>query len=62
MGPSCKRRPHLDLVEIITAEAIKTSEIEGVYFDRASVQSSVRCAFGLSAERRQGVRGRERCC
>ncbi len=42
-------------VEIITAEAMKTSEIEGVYLDRASVQSSVPCAFGLSAERRQGV-------
>ena len=42
-------------VEIVTAEAMKTSEIEGEYLDRASVQSSVRRAFGLNAERRRGA-------
>ena len=34
---------------------MQTSEIEGEYLDRASVQSSVRRAFGLSADRRRGV-------
>ena len=43
-------------VDIVTDEAMKTSEIEGEYLDRASVQSSVRRAFGLSAERRRGAR------
>ena len=42
-------------VDIVTDEAMKTSEIEGEYLDRASVQSSVRRAFGLSAERRRGA-------
>ncbi len=42
-------------VDIVTAEAMKTSEIEGEYLDRASVRSSVRHAFGLSAVRRRGA-------
>ena len=42
-------------VEIITDEAMKTFEIEGEYLDRASAESSVRLAFGLSAERRRGL-------
>ena len=42
-------------IDIITSEAMQTSEIEGEYLDQASVESSVRRAFGLSAERRRGV-------
>ena len=42
-------------VDIITDEAMKTSEIEGEYLDRESVRSSVRLAFGLSAERSRGA-------
>ena len=42
-------------VDIVTAEAMKTSAIEGEYLDRASVQSSVRHAFGMSAVRRRGA-------
>lgn len=41
-------------VELLTDEAMKTSAIEGEYLDRASVQSSMRRAFGLQAERRHG--------
>ena len=37
-------------VEIISNEAIKTSEIEGEYLDRESVQSSIRCHFGLQTD------------
>ena len=40
-------------VEIISNEAIKTSEIEGEYLDRESVQSSIRRHFGLQADARQ---------
>jgi Fic family protein len=35
------------IVEIIADEALKTSEIEGEYLNRASVQSSIRKQFGL---------------
>ncbi len=42
-------------VELLTEEAMKTSAIEGEYLDRASVQSSVRRAFGLAADRRHGA-------
>lgn len=38
------------LVEIISNEAIKTSEIEGEYLDRESVQSSIRRHFGLQID------------
>lgn len=39
-------------VNLLSDEALKTSEIEGEFLDRASVQSSVRRQFGLSADRR----------
>lgn len=35
------------IVELVSNEAIKTSEIEGEYLDRASLQSSIRREFGL---------------
>lgn len=41
------------VVEIITGEAIKTSEIEGEYLNRDSVQSSIRQNFGLEADNRR---------
>jgi Fic family protein len=37
-------------IELISDEAVKTSEIEGEILDRASVQSSLRHQFGLGAE------------
>lgn len=37
-------------IELLADEAIKTSQIEGEYLDRASVQSSVRRQFGLTAQ------------
>jgi len=39
-------------IEIISTEAVKTSEIEGEYLNRESVQSSVRRQFGLHTESR----------
>lgn len=42
-------------VAILTDEAVTSSAIEGEVLDRASVQSSVRRAFGLTADRRAGV-------
>ena len=36
-------------IELLSDEAIKTSEIEGEYLDRSSVQSSVRRQFGMKA-------------
>ena len=41
------------VVELITAEAIKTSEIEGEYLDRGSVQSSIQRNFGLAGGHRR---------
>ncbi len=41
-------------IDLLSDEAIKTSEIEGEYLDRASVQSSVRRQFGLQAGERSG--------
>jgi Fic family protein len=41
-------------ISLISEEAIKTSQIEGEFLDRASVQSSVRRQFGLTADRRAG--------
>jgi Fic family protein len=35
------------VIELITTEAIKTSEIEGEFLDRSSVQSSLRRQFGI---------------
>lgn len=44
-------------VETISAEAVTTSEIEGEFLDRASVQSSIRKQLGLGADgRRVGPR------
>ncbi len=41
------------IVDIITSEAIKTSEIEGEYLNRDSVQSSIRRNFGLDTDNRR---------
>ncbi len=41
------------IVDIITSEAMKTSEIEGEYLDRDSVQSSIRRNFGLDTDNRR---------
>ena len=46
-------------IELLSDEAIKTSEIEGEFLDRASVQSSLRRQFGLDADTRP-VRPQER--
>jgi Fic family protein len=46
-------------IELISDEAVKTSEIEGEILDRDSVQSSLRHQFGLGAER-PGVTPAER--
>jgi len=40
-------------VELISAEAVKTSEIEGQVLNRDSVQSSVRRNFGLDSDNRK---------
>ena len=40
-------------IEIISNEALKTSEIEGEYLNRESVQSSIRQQFGLQADHRK---------
>ena len=37
-------------VELISTEAVKTSEIEGDILDRASVQSSIKRNFGLDSD------------
>jgi Fic family protein len=41
------------IVELISTEALKTSEIEGELLDRDSVQSSLRRQFGLQADTRR---------
>lgn len=46
-------------IELISDEAVKTSEIEGEILNRASVQSSLRHQFGIGAER-PGVAPAER--
>ncbi len=40
-------------VDLISEEAIKTSEIEGEFLNRDSVQSSIRRQFGLQSDNRQ---------
>lgn len=40
-------------IELISTEALKTSEIEGEYLSRDSVQSSVRRHFGLATDNRK---------
>lgn len=39
-------------IELLSDEAVKTSEIEGEFLDRASVQSSLRRQFGLDTDTR----------
>ena len=51
LAPETKDQLKIDL---LSDEALKTSEIEGEYLDRASVQSSVRRQFGMSVDRRAG--------
>ena len=46
-------------IELLSDEAVKTSEIEGEFLDRASVQSSLRRQFGLNTDDRQ-IRPQER--
>ena len=46
-------------IELMSDEAVKTSEIEGEILDRASVQSSLRYQFGLGIES-PGVKPAER--
>jgi Fic family protein len=41
------------VVEILSDEALKTSEIEGEYLDRDSIQESIKRNFGLSQEKIQ---------
>jgi Fic family protein len=41
------------IVDMITGEAVKTSEIEGEYMNRDSVQSSIRRNFGLETDNRR---------
>ena len=38
-------------VEVLSEEALRTSEIEGEHLDRQSIQSSIRRHFGLQADR-----------
>lgn len=40
-------------IEMLSAEALKTSEIEGEILDRDSVQSSIRRGFGLQTDHRR---------
>ena len=46
-------------IELLSDEALKTSEIEGEFLDRASIQSSLRRQFGLDTDARP-VRPQER--
>ncbi len=41
------------LVEVLSDEAVKTSEIEGEYLNRDSVQSSIKRNLGLAVEKRK---------
>ncbi len=41
------------LVEMLSNEAVKTTEIEGEYLDRDSVQSSIKSKLGLNAVKRK---------
>lgn len=46
-------------VEVVSTEALKTSEIEGEFLDRESLQSSVRRHFGLQTDTRRVSPGEE---
>ncbi|MHA7943579.1 Fic family protein [Formosa sp. 3Alg 14/1] len=41
------------IIEVLSSEAIKTSEIEGEYLDRDSIQSSIKRNLGLSVDKRK---------
>lgn len=41
------------LIDILSNEALKTSEIEGEYLDRDSIQSSIKRNLGLSVDKRK---------
>ena len=41
------------LIEVLSDEALKTSEIEGEYLDRDSIQESIKRNLGLTAEKRK---------
>jgi Fic family protein len=41
------------IVDLISDEAVKTSEIEGEFLNRGSVQSSIRRIFGLVTDRQR---------
>ena len=41
------------LIEVLSDEALKTSEIEGEYLDRDSIQESIKHNLGLTAEKRK---------
>ncbi|MGE5943569.1 MAG: Fic family protein [Flavobacteriales bacterium] len=43
----------LFIVEILSNEALKTSEIEGEYLDRDSIQSSIKKNLGLSVDKKK---------
>ena len=47
-------------IELISEEAVKTSEIEGEILNRDSVQSSLRQQFGLGTEAARGEARRAR--
>ena len=61
-GTSFGALKHLDkgdkdqlMVELISEEAFKTSEIEGEIFNRDSLQSSIRRHFGLATDNNTGT-------
>ena len=41
------------LIEVLSDEALKTSEIEGEYLDRDSIQESIKRNLGLTTENRK---------
>ena len=47
------------IVELVSNEAIKTSEIEGEFLDRASLQSSIRREFGIGKVNHRSVKPAE---
>ena len=44
---------HTLIIDLMSNEAVKTSEIEGEYLNRDSVQSSIRRNFGLATDKRK---------
>ena len=42
-------------IELISNEAVKTSEIEGEYLNRSGIQSSIQKHFGLKAEEQKVI-------